>query len=264
MDQSTEMFRMNLATFLSVSLLWLSEKSSQAAAATTVKYTAKLGSSVECLGEVNNARQAAGLANFIKATNDGDKISDPGSADLTDGDWKEICEYLVPTQPEAHSSQAATETFKDGTYAFKALTAEQPNCTETIDYWKAAYKNFTGLPPSKKGTGKLYENQDNVSFVALYNASSNATADCRVVTCTQKTSAAAVSASVSSGDSGDTTKLGYALICKTMPTAFGNGSIAPFTQEQWDKIKYSLTGSASIAVPSLVALVIVAFGITAL
>ncbi|CDJ68160.1 SAG family member, partial [Eimeria necatrix] len=148
------MFRVHLATFLSVSLLWLSEKSSQAAAVTTVKYTAKLGSSVECLDEVNNAREAAGLANFIKATDPGDQISDPGSEELTNGDWKDLCEYLVPTQPEAYNSQAAAQPFKDGTYAFKALTAAQPNCTETVDYWKAAYKSFTGLPPSKTEAGK--------------------------------------------------------------------------------------------------------------
>ncbi|CDJ68013.1 SAG family member, partial [Eimeria necatrix] len=61
-----------------------------------------------------------------------------------------------------------------------------------------------------------------------------------------------------------TTKNGYALICKTMPAVFGSNGSALFTQEQWDRIISSLTGSASIAAPSFVALAIVTFGIAIL
>ncbi|CDJ40618.1 SAG family member [Eimeria tenella] len=246
--------------FLSASLLLLCDNNSAVAGQNTVTYTAKLGGTVQCLREVNAARE---LGHFTEATTDEKKISDPGEGELAESKWKDLCEYLIPTPSETYGAQKAVDPFKDGTYAFKSLTAEQPNCTETIDYWKAAYKSFTGLPPAKGEAGTLYDNQDNISFVALYNPSSSATADCRVVTCTQKASPAALSAGVSSGGNDANTKLGHAMLCKTTPTAFENDSTAPFTQEQWDKIKYSLTGSASIAAPSLVALAIVAFGITA-
>ncbi|CDJ40616.1 SAG family member [Eimeria tenella] len=258
------MFRVNLASFLGVSLLVLSEKSSEAAAGTTVNYTAKIGGSVECLGEVNAAREAAGFANFIKAETEKEKITDPGSTELPEGGWKDLCEHLIPAPPEAYNAQTSAEAFQDGTYAFKSLADADPNCKETVDYWKAAYKNFTGLPPSKSKDEKLYNNQDNVSFVALYNPSSNATADCRVVTCTQTNTTTPQPDTVSRDGNTEATKKGYALICKTTPAAFENDASAPFTQEQWDKIRSSLTGSASVAAPSLVALAIVTFGITTL
>ncbi|CDJ67912.1 SAG family member, partial [Eimeria necatrix] len=242
--------------FLSAALLLLFDNTSAGAGQNTVTYTAKLGDTVQCLSEVNAAREAAGLANFIQATVDEKKISDPGENELTENKWRDLCEHLIPMPSETFSVQAVADPFKDGTYAFKSLTAEQPNCAETVDYWKAAYKNFTGLPPPKGEAGTLYDNQDNVSFVALYNPSSNATADCRVVTCTQTTSSADPSSRVSSDGNDGNTKLGYAMLCKTTPTAFENDSTAPFTQEQWDKIKSSLTGHASIAAPSLAALAI--------
>ncbi|CDJ67858.1 SAG family member [Eimeria necatrix] len=157
---------------------------------------------------------------------------------------------------------SAASPFQDGTYAFKSLTAAKPDCKETVDYWKAAYKNFTGLPPPKTESETLYKDQDNVSFVALYNPSYSATADCRVVTCTQTTTPA--TDDEANYAAGGNTKNGYALICKTMPAAFESDGSALFTQEQWDRIVSSLTGSASIAVPSFVALAIVAFGVTTL
>ncbi|CDJ62350.1 SAG family member [Eimeria necatrix] len=259
------MFRVNLASFLSASLLLLNEKSLEATAGTTVKYTATLGGSVECLGEVNAAREAAGFANFNKAETDEQKITGPGSTELTEGGWKDLCEYLVPAPPAAYNAQASAEAFKDGTYAFKSLGDAEPNCKETVDYWKAAYKKFSGLPPSKsEDEKKVYNNQDNVSFVALYNPSSNPTADCRVVTCTQTNTTTQDPNTASRDGNAEATEKGYALICKTTPTAFENDTSAPFTQEQWDKIIYSLTGSASLTAPSLIALAIVTFGITTL
>ncbi|CDJ40605.1 SAG family member, partial [Eimeria tenella] len=225
----------------------------------TINYTATLGKSVKCLSEVSAVREAAGLGNFKQAS-DVDKISDPKQGNLDDGSqWKNICEYLIPdTQPVAASNPE--NPFKEGTYAFMSLTAAEPNCKDTVDHWKAAFKNFTGLPPSESQAGNLYNNQDNVSFVALYNPSSDATADCRVVTCTKTTTENEETQSVSE----QSPEYGYALICKTMPSAFPDGNSAPFTQDQWDKISSSLTGSASTATPGLGAFLIVAVSMTAL
>ncbi|CDJ62578.1 SAG family member [Eimeria necatrix] len=225
----------------------------------TINYTATLGKSVKCLSEVNAAREAAGLSNFQQASND-NKISDPKQGNLEDGSqWKNICEYLIPdSQPLAASNPE--NPFKEGTYAFKSLTAAEPNCKDTVDYWKAAFKNFSGLPPSESQAGNLYNNQDNVSFVALYNPSSDASADCRVVTCTKTTTANEALQS----DSDQSPEYGYALLCKTMPSAFTDDNTAPFTQDQWDKIASSLTGSASIAIPGFGAFLTVAISMIAL
>ncbi|CDJ62353.1 SAG family member [Eimeria necatrix] len=230
--------------------------------APTIKYTATLDENAVCLSEVNAAREAAGLANFKEAPQE-NKLTDPQTE--LEEEWKKVCTHLIPTEETGGATKSSsTNPFKDGTYAFKPLDDAEPNCKETVDYWKAAFKNFTGLPPSKTEGTDLYKKQDNVSFVALYNPSSNATADCRVVTCTQTTTSGSLPATATSGGEGGTTKNGYALICKTMPTAFANDTSAPFTQEQWDRIKSSLTGSASIAAPSLAALFIVALGITSI
>nr|ABR53732.1 surface antigen 10 [Eimeria tenella] len=231
----------------------------------TVTYTASLGNNVECLSDINAAREAAGLDDFGQASGDAElSIPAPEEGELSEK-WKKLCEYLIP-QAETAAKTSSANPFEKGTYAFKSLTAEQPNCKETVDYWKAAYKNFTGLPPSRKEDGTLYDDQDNVSFVAVYNPSSSATADCRVVTCTQTntTTTTPGPTRVQADGGSETTKKGYALLCKTMPTAFASDTSAPFTQAQWDKIMSSLTGSGSIAAPSLIALAIVTFGIMTL
>ncbi|CDJ67723.1 SAG family member [Eimeria necatrix] len=206
---------------------------------------------------------AAGLDDF-KDVEDQDKLSDPEPAEEELGEmWKRLCEYLIPQQTGTATKTSSANPFEKGTYAFKSLTAEQPTCNESVDYWKAAYKSFTGLPPSKNDAETLYDDQDNVSFVALYSPSSNATADCRVITCTQtNTSTATPEALMATAEgSTDTTKNGYALLCKTMPTAFASDASAPFTQEQWDRIISSLTGFGSTAAPSLAALAILTFGV---
>ncbi|CDJ40610.1 SAG family member [Eimeria tenella] len=261
------MFHWGLPLLLSSLFFVLSTSTLGSSPATgpTIKYTASLGEDVECLSEVNAEREAAGLTNFTTAS-DGTKLTAPDASELQDNsEWKKVCTHLIPTQETAAMAEpSAASPFQDGTYAFKSLTAAKPNCKETVDSWKAAFKNFTGLPPSKTEDENLYKNQDNVSFVALFNPSSRATADCRVVTCTQTTTSATDDAVGSTYSGSGTTKNGYALICKTMPPAFGTGSSAPFTQEQWERIVLSLTGTASIAAPSFVALAIVLSGITTL
>ncbi|CDJ62586.1 SAG family member [Eimeria necatrix] len=261
------MFHWSLS-LLSTSFLVLSSSTLGTSSGTvpTIKYTASLGESVECLSEVNAAREAAGLPSFAEAS-DNNKLNDPKTeTELQEGsDWRKVCEHLIPTDAtEAMTGRTSTKPFEKGLYAFKSLDDAEPNCKETVDYWKAAFKNFTGLPPPKTEDEALYKDQDNVSFVALYNPSSSATADCRVVTCTQTTTTTPVDGVGSTYVGGGTTKKGYALICKTMPSAFGDDGSALFTQEQWDRIISSLTGSASTAVPSFVALAIVTFGIATL
>ncbi|CDJ40595.1 SAG family member [Eimeria tenella] len=255
-----------IGALLSTSLLVLSAPiagGSQQSETTTVTYTASVGDSAQCLDEVNAVREVAGLSNFTQAS-DPNKLQTPGTEGLQENtEWRKLCEHLIATQKaKAPSSSEAENPFKDGTYAFKSLTDAQPKCKDTVDFWKAAFKNFTGLPPSKKQANGLYDKQDNVSFVALYNPSSSATADCRVVTCTKKTSTKENELAAAEGNA--TSEYGYALICKTMPDALADENSAPFTQKQWDGIVSSLTGSASVAVPKLVGIFILAVGMVAL
>ncbi|CDJ40600.1 SAG family member [Eimeria tenella] len=254
-----------ITALLSTLLLVLSASTpggSQQSGGTTVKYTASLGNSTQCLDEINAAREAAGLSKFAEAITN-NKLPDPGSAQLTeDSEWLKLCKHLVPTKEASDQVDShANSPFKDGTYAFKSLTDEKPDCKSIVGSWKAAFKNFTGLPPSQNQAAGLYNNQDNVSFVALYNPQSTATADCQVATCTKTTSSAPSSLSDTSAA---TPEKGYALLCKTMPTAFQNAETAPFTQDQWNMITSSLTGSTTTAVPQLIILVIVALGMMTL
>ncbi|CDJ40599.1 SAG family member [Eimeria tenella] len=250
---------------VSTSLLVLSNSISgslQQGGTATIKYTASLGATVQCLNEINTAREAAGLPNFTKAT-DSNALPSPGEQELQqDSEWRKLCEHLIPTQEAIYQAATKAENpFKDGTYAFKSLTDAQPSCNDTVDYWKAAFKNFTGLPPSKSQANGLYDKQDNASFVALYNPSSNATADCKVVTCTKTTTDAGEEADEDTR-AGQSSQSGHALICKTMPAAFADENAAPFTQQQWDAIVSSLTGSAAFAVPSLVGIALIAVAVT--
>ncbi|CDJ64351.1 SAG family member [Eimeria necatrix] len=219
----------------------------------TINYAVKLGENAQCLDEVNAAREAAGLSKFTGATDAEKKLPTPNS-ELED-DWKKLCEYLIPTTEDNGEAKVTGSPFKSGTYAVQVLTSETPQCSETVDSWKKAYKNFSGLPPSKSQDPELYKKQDNISFVALYNPSTEGTADCRVATCT-KTVSAGVGV-LNGGETSQPTERGQALICMTTPDVFQDASSAPFTQEQWDKIITSLTGSASAAVPRLTAFAIV-------
>ncbi|CDJ64348.1 SAG family member [Eimeria necatrix] len=236
-------------------LLLLTVPRIAAVGAGAATYTAKLSQDPKCLDEVNAAREAVGFPGFTQATQEG--VLPTPEGELTDGNWKKMCEYLIPTQAQTYGSEASAEPFKDGTYAFKPLTSDKPDCKSIVDSWKAAFENFTGLPPSQNQAAGLYDNQDNVSFVALYNPQSNATADCRVATCTKS---AAPTRAVLDDSSGQAAENGYALICKTMPTAFLNKDTAPFTQDQWNMITSSLTGSTMTAVPHFAFLAIVALG----
>lgn len=124
------------------------------------------------------------------------------------------------------AARTTEDTFEKGTYAFRPLTSTDPKCTESVEFWESAFKNFSGLPPSKSKGGALYGIRENVSFIALYNAQTDATVDCRVVTCTQTTT---TGDAAEHSDPPANEKYGYALICKTMPAALPDDDSAPFT-----------------------------------
>ncbi|CDJ40592.1 SAG family member [Eimeria tenella] len=213
----------------------------------TISYSVKLGSDGECLAEVNAAREAAKLSKLQQPGGSEGAKRLPGVEPVTP--WEPLCKELIPPAQGTPANAKSGNEFNSGTYAYIALNSATPNCSAAVDHWKAAYKNFSGVPPAYKDNTTLYSKQDNISFVALYNPSKDATADCRVVTCTETTTPQ------SPGQEGSgTQRHGYALLCMTTPDILKENESAPFTQDQWNAISRSITGSASVAVPSLVAL----------
>ncbi|CDJ36140.1 SAG family member [Eimeria mitis] len=216
-----------------------------------------------CLAEINVARAAAKLAEFVAATAGTEKWpkTNAEQSDEQSSPWYPVCEALIAKEePIVTAEEAGSDTFPSGTYAFMALDTAEADCAAAVSHWKDAASNFTAIPPSKTKGKELYEKQHNVSFIAMYNPSENASVDCRVVTCTQTTTnAPAVPSSRNGGDE----KKGYALLCMTTPDAFEDSKV-PFSEEQWNKIKASLTGSATAVAPSLLVFAIAALGLAAL
>ncbi|CDJ33181.1 SAG family member [Eimeria mitis] len=198
-------------------------------------YNVALGDEGKCLEEVNAARVAAGFSELTKATKATSRLPKGGDFpqdEQTNWAWKPVCEALIPTKTK---SRSATDTedkaeFQSGTYAYLAIDdADSVDCKAVVDKWKDAYSNFDGLPPANKEGEQLYDTQENVSFVALYNPTKDATADCRVVTCTKKTSAAGAAAASARGNAEQNTETASALICMTAPDVLADGAKAPFT-----------------------------------
>ncbi|CDJ31542.1 SAG family member [Eimeria mitis] len=143
------------------------------------------------------------------------------------------------------------------------------SCTDVVEKWKNAYSNFSGLPPPKKDTEVLYTSRENISFVAIYNPSKDATADCRVVTCTRKiTNAPAGLLSDVGEEEGEEdtkteeTKEGSALICMTTPDVLpDNSENPPSTEEQWGQIVTAFEGTASTVLPTFLGLAAALLGV---
>ncbi|CDJ45661.1 SAG family member [Eimeria brunetti] len=222
---------LRLLKAVSASFLLLAKSS----ATETITYKVELGSGEVCLSEINTARVNAGFKEF-KAAQNSAETSEKG---------------------EAEETRKALENFVSGTYAFKNVEGGKPNCTEVVNVWKAAYTNFNGTPPPKGKNESLYRVPENVSFVAMYNPSADATASCRVVTCTKTVSNGPTRSAEVRGQTSrtDGTTTGSALMCLTTPDIlFTNAEIAPFTEDQWAQIVTAFEGSASTALPTLLGL----------
>ncbi|CDJ45680.1 SAG family member [Eimeria brunetti] len=226
----------------------------------TITYSVQLGGSPVCLTEINEAREAAGLANFVATSTDDQKL--PENNDDPTKPWDPVCKALIEEDEQTPEKKAVGtgQVFKSGTYAFMALSSEKADCAAAVDHWNAAFSNFTSIPPAKTEEEPLYKKQQNISFVAMYNPIKDAAADCRVVTCTQTTSGTDHTRTLQNNAE---QKTGYALLCMTTPETLKVGGDAPFTEDQWSKIKASLTGSASAVAPSLLAFVAIALSLAA-
>ncbi|CDJ31541.1 SAG family member [Eimeria mitis] len=260
---------LNLLTVVSASFLVLARVNGTVASQQPT-YKVAFGNDGKCLAEVNAARLAAGLSALVQAekANADRRMPDTATDYTGSGDtwaWLPVCKALIPEAEEKKASRGAgTTTFQSGTYAY--LPVENPDavdCNAVVDKWKGAYSNFDGLPPPNKEEDNLYKNHENVSFVALYNPSTDATADCRVVTCTKTTPETA--SFKAARTSGTKTETGSALICMTAPDVLPKkGEKSPFTEEQWGQIVTAIEGSASAVAPGVVGLALVILGLSML
>ncbi|CDJ31543.1 SAG family member [Eimeria mitis] len=275
---------LRLLTVVSASLLLLakadangSEPPQTSPTTTKTTYAVKLGKDGTCLSEINDARKKAGFNDFVipQAETKEKRLPEQGEPDsdnYAEWVWKPVCDVLIPQEATGKSSDTdAGKKFVSGTYAFQVVDAASPSCTAVVEKWKNAYSNFNGLPPPNTDSQELYTSRENISFVAMYNPSDDATADCRVVTCTRKitTTPQGVLSDVGEEEEEETpkneeTKEGSALICMTTPDVLpDNSENPPFTEEQWGQIVTAFEGSASAVLPTFLGLVAALLGVAA-
>lgn len=151
--------------------------------------------------------------------------SSPGKKKLSRADWCRLEPHAyrcIPgdtTRDVSFQSPSSRDTslkggFLPGTFAFAALTGDTPDCSATIQQWKEAFKNFSGVPPTYPNP--LYDKRENISFIALYNpgtSTSPPAAYCRVVTCKAKPAGVPEASEPPTSPK----KTGSAIVCGTTP-----------------------------------------------
>ncbi|CDJ57951.1 SAG family member [Eimeria maxima] len=236
-----------LLTVLSAALVVVSRENVGVSATITTKYKVTLGNDAVCLPDINKARQKAGLNDLVQAKQGGTTTRLPQAGEEITSDYD--------NWEQSKKTASDPTAFKSGTYAYQVVDPHSVNCDTVVDKWKDAYTNFDGVPPAYKDNKTLYSNPNNVSLVAMYNPSDNASADCRVVTCTK---------TVTDDATEDPTKIteGSALICLTAPAALDKTrATGPFTKDQWGRIVEAIEGSAPSVVPSVLGLVTALLGV---
>ncbi|CDJ31544.1 SAG family member [Eimeria mitis] len=215
----------------------------------TTTYDVKLGEDGACLSEINAARKKTGFNDFVVPQADAKekRLPEQGVKDSGEYDawvWRPVCDVLIPKEAAGKSSDVeAGKKFMSGTYAFQIVDAANLSCNDVVEKWKNAYSNFNG--------------RDNISFVAMYNPSEDATADCRVVTCTRTVTTAPSGlpseaeqqeeeGEEEEGAKTEETKAGSALICMTTPPSEAQQQEEEEEEEEGAKTEETKAGSALI------------------
>ncbi|CDJ51389.1 SAG family member [Eimeria brunetti] len=274
--------------FLSLATAAIVLLDTEAANASAGSTTANKAVGVDCSAAMNAARNRVGFTELTLGKATGELLpldSTVGDAGTGTKYVDEVCKAL---KAEESGTPAAKSTGLNGTYAHVVQEGANADCEAAVDYWKAALKNFTGLPPTYTTETDLYKNSQNVSFISLFNPKENPKVDCAYFTCPAKQAVTdpstdegeeegeedgtgpdgagpsrekgthIVGRSVGGEDATTTEKEVKALVCITTPSALTNDT-APYTQSQWDQITTGLNGSAA-AVPTFLGLVAAAVG----
>ncbi|CDJ41997.1 SAG family member [Eimeria tenella] len=204
---------------------------------------------LNCLGEMNEARMAAGLPKFEEATQVGQILPEHSSSgkDVAASTlWDQICKKIMGVAGEI------TEIQK-----LKGMPAYYPgekDCKAAVQSWKDGFSLFNNqLPPTyvELGNPEVY-NDRGISFVALYNPKASPVASCAFATCTTTGAGPAAAAAQPKSQGGHSPRRLQAeaqtltaVICLTNPEALTAGA-APFKEDEWQKIAHAMNGTESV------------------
>ncbi|KAL8448010.1 hypothetical protein Emag_004124 [Eimeria magna] len=217
----------------SLSLLGIHAAASQA----TGEYS--LSSAAQCLSNMNEARQAAGLPNLTEKSL---FPTSPERIALLTG----VCHYMLQ---EYFDGEPGTEI--EGTPALFQFDGQaSPDCGAAVKNWQDALRFFEARPPVNNDVSYSVMHPQALSFVALYNPSQGVQGDCQVLVCTTKTAQLQMPSrqtlpaedleeqpqnaepekegereSPPSGAGDNAGKTASALLCLTSPDAFGNNPL---------------------------------------
>ncbi|CDJ62902.1 SAG family member [Eimeria necatrix] len=233
------MFRLVSFSTIFVSVFYGHEAVSAAVTGTAVR--------LDCFADMNEVREAAGLAPFGNATIEEQVLPEHSAqtrAITAATLWTEICKKMAGTEVQSTEAKKLQGTF--------AYYPDGKDCKAAVQYWKEGFSLFKNeLPPTytTSDTPEVYSDRA-VSFVALYNPQSSPLASCALVTCTEAAAFAATDVLKSHDGSStrrlqgeeDPTTARTAVICLTNPKALTDGE-APFKEEVWQKIVQALVGT---------------------
>ncbi|KAL8450475.1 hypothetical protein Emed_002563 [Eimeria media] len=144
-----------------------------AAPQATVEYS--LIDASQCLTNVNEARQAAGLP---KAEKKSLLPSPPTPSALL----KAACYYMLKEYPDGEIEGEVKVT----PALFPLEGQANPDCSAAVKNWQGGYQFFETHPPVNENVFYSGFDPQALAFVALYNPSNGIQGDCQVVVCSKK------------------------------------------------------------------------------
>lgn len=227
----------------------------------------------KCLETINAARKLVELPALEKPEKKDQKFgkqSSDAAADKQKDFLKQACAVLNPKAAERTSGTVEKISYT-GNFAYAAQADATDKCDDAVETWKKAVTKFESLPPKYTEAEKLYQDNDNLSFVAMFNTNTDATMECGIITCPaekaaeeegedngpkeeeEEDSSQSRKKSLRSKDGETETKADvYGLVCYTAPKTLSKEK-EPFTEEQWKKITSALSSSAATAAPAALA-----------
>lgn len=168
-----------------------------------------------CVKDINAARGKVGLQPLREATGE-EKFFFGGTSEHQSELLHEICKSIVDLKPLPESI-----TGGDRTVAVNSFYNMDNDCRVAVQSWKrdSKYNGFDSRPPVFRKGGPL-DNPSAMNVFSIFNPRENATVECVFVTCTSRTRYPTLSR----------------LLCATSPAAVQDGE-APFTEEQWNRIR---------------------------
>ncbi|KAL8427573.1 hypothetical protein Efla_005748 [Eimeria flavescens] len=239
---------LKLLSVAAVSALHLAVASEPSSSTTT---RASLGQSV-CMAQLNTARADAGLPAFSSFPPDGGLAALAKERDLGENAiLKPVCTSLLKGETAPQVAASADFSSLKGLPALLPLAGSNPDCSKSIQTFKAGYANFGSVPPEySEATKELYANPASLAFLSVFNPGAEPKADCRVISCSQETTTNDQEKLPGNQTNGTATleRTAHALLCLTSPNVLQEG-MAPFTLEQWAQLATAFKASSAPSLP---------------